>query len=100
MESTQQELNRFTPYKGVSIPDCLELFKKIGFHFGGAEDIDFLVGVKAVKVAATRYDQAEAICQINEIRDGAHSFVIRVMAFEAQKPHLFQLFQQNRDIFG
>ena len=65
-----------------SIPDGLELLKKIRFHFGGAKDIDLLVGIESVEIATTGYDKVEVFCQINKVGYGAHSFVKRVMTFQ------------------
>ena len=62
-----------------SIP--LGTFRKNRFHFCGAEDFDLLVGIESVEIATTGYDETKAFCQVDKIGNGAHSFVIRVMAF-------------------
>ncbi|MBT3923124.1 MAG: hypothetical protein HOF21_11175 [Nitrospina sp.] len=59
------------------------MFEKIGFHFGGSKDINVLMRIEPMKITATGYDQVEGFSQINKIWNRAHSFMIRIMAFEA-----------------
>ena len=70
-----------------------------GFHFGGAEYIDLLVVIKPVKIATAGNDHVKFVCQVDEVLYGSHSFLIGVMAFKSKQSHLFQLFEQDRNVF-